>query len=73
MTALPEHVRGEVQRILDGAARGLLAEQMHSDALGTPAGRDVDPVDGGADEGTALGVRQPVVPARDHDGPARAA
>lgn len=43
--------RAEAQRILDGAARRLLAEQVDRDSLGAaPEGGDDGGLDGGADE-----------------------
>ena len=51
---VPADVRAEVQRVLDRAARRVLAEQLDGDAV-LPAPRvDNDPLDGGADEGALL-------------------
>jgi hypothetical protein len=52
---LPPHVRAEVRRILDRAARRLLAEQVDLDSLGTAAGVDVGTLYDGADQGAPLG------------------
>lgn len=73
--SLPPRVRAEVQRILDRAARRLLAEQVDADALGAATGCDGGALDGRPDEGTALVQRQPfpVGAGVDGDGRARAA
>lgn len=54
------HVSAEVQRILDGAARRLLADELNGDAVPSPAGNDNGSCDGGADERSLLAKRQPV-------------
>jgi hypothetical protein len=51
---LPEHVREEVQRILDAAARELLAARLNGDPAGPATGSDSHPVDDGTDEGALL-------------------
>lgn len=50
---LPAHVRAEVQRILEAEARRLLTDQLNGDAIGSAAGRDEYPLDGGADQRAA--------------------
>lgn len=54
VTPLPTRVRGEAQRILDGAARRLLSEKADADTLGTAAGRDGGTLDGRTDERALL-------------------
>ena len=54
MSELPPSVRAEATRILNGAARRLLAERLDGDAVTPASGRYVDTLDDGADEGTAL-------------------
>ena len=75
MADLPPRARAEVQRILDGAARRLLAEQVDLDALDAAAGRDSDAVDGRADQGAAFVQREqvPILERRHGHGGARAA
>ncbi len=46
---LPNAVRLAAERILDGAARRLLAEQVDGDAIGAASGRHVDASHGDAD------------------------
>ena len=57
---LPPRVLAEAERILDGAARRLLAEQMDRDASGTAAGTDNGTVDGRADQCAPLTEAQPI-------------
>ena len=65
MSGMPPAVRAEAQRILNGAARRLLAERLDGDSVIPASGRDVDALDDRADEGTALlEVEQIPVPAR---------
>ncbi len=74
MTHLPPHVRTEVRRILDGAARRLLAEELDGDAVGAATGRDAHSLAGGADERTLLVESESVpVGSGDRHGGARAA
>jgi hypothetical protein len=65
VVTLPEHVRLEVQRILDSAARRILAEQMDADAITTP-GRNGHPLDRGSDQSAPL-VEGEQVPVSDSD------
>src|SRR4051812_27587956 len=71
MSALPSRVQTEVQRILDGAARRLLAEQMDGHAVAAAAGGYVDPLDGRADQRPALIDGQAVPVPRGVDGHGR--
>ena len=75
MADLPPRARAEVQRVLDGAARRLLAEQVDLDALDAAAGRDRDAIDGRADQGAAFVQREqvPILERRHGHGGARAA
>jgi hypothetical protein len=68
-TTLPPHVQAEAQRILDAAARRLLADQMDRDAPGAPARRDGGTVDGGSDQVATLaeGEAVPIVGRVDRD------
>lgn len=52
---IPPAVIAEAQRILDGAARRLLAARLDRDPIGATPGSDVDPVEHGTDEGAPLG------------------
>ena len=65
---LPPHVRVEVQRILDGAARRLLADQLDRDPVRAPARRHHDPSDDGANDSAPLVERQRVPVRRPVDG-----
>lgn len=69
MSDLPPHVRAEVQRILDGAARRLL-EQANRDAAGAGAGINTDLLDDGFDE-AALFLKGESVPVKAGDGDGR--
>ena len=44
----------DAQRILDRAARRLLAARLDGDPVGTPAGADDGPLDDGPDQGSPL-------------------
>ena len=68
MTGLPAHVQAEVQRILDGAARRLLAEQLDRDPAGAATRGDGHTLDNGADEGAPLVNGQPIPVPRGVDG-----
>ena len=70
MADLPSHVRAEVQRVLDCAARRLLADQLDADATGSSASCDSDAGHDGADERTPLveGKPVPVRPGLDEHG-----
>ena len=58
---LPDRARVEVRRILDSAARRLLADKLDGDAIGTlTADGNGRSVDGRADQGAALGEREQV-------------
>ncbi|MEA2551808.1 MAG: hypothetical protein QOE25_1577 [Actinomycetota bacterium] len=57
---LPLRVRQDVQRILDGAARRLLSEQVDSHTLGPSARADSDALDDRADKRASLDERQAV-------------
>jgi hypothetical protein len=66
----------EAERILNGAARRLLAEQLERDAIGTPtAGSNGGALHGGPDQGAPLveGQQVPVRRGVDGDGHRRAA
>ena len=52
-TPLPEHIRTEVQRILDSAARRILAERER-ETLSTTTGTDRDLRNQGLNKGTFL-------------------
>ena len=67
MADLPPGARAEVQRVLDRAARRLLADQLDGDSSGTAAGGDGDALDGGADESASLVQGQPIPVRRDRD------
>ena len=72
---LPTRVRSEVQRILDGAARRLLAHELDSDAISAATGTDDDLVDGRTDECSPL-IKREAIPIRrsvDRDSGPRAA
>jgi|SRR4051812_20525739 hypothetical protein len=66
-SGLPPRVQSEIQRILDAAARRLLAERLDGDPLGTAAGDDDGALDHSADEGALLvdGQLLPVTERRD--------
>ena len=51
---LPMHVEREVRRVLDGAARRLLADQLDGDAIAAASGPDQDALDGRPDQCAAL-------------------
>ena len=70
MADLPPGARAEVQRVLDRAARRLLADQFDVDSTGTAAGGDGDTLNSGADESASLvqGEAIPVSRDRDDDG-----
>jgi hypothetical protein len=62
--SLPAHVHAEVQRILDGAARRLLAEQLDRDTLrATPPGHNRGALHGRTDQGALL-VQGQAIPVR---------
>lgn len=64
----PDALR-DARRVLDGAARRLLAEQLNGDAIGSAAGRNGHRFHDGHDERPALLKRQLVpVPGSDGDG-----
>jgi hypothetical protein len=73
--SLPPHVRAEAQRILDGAARRLLSEQLDRDAIGATARGDSRPLNGGPDQRPPLieGESLPVIGRVDRDSGAEAA
>ena len=75
MPALPPHVLADARRVLDRAARRLLAAQMNGDAFDAPARHDDSTVGDGADQVSLLIDGQPVpVTSRDgHCGHERAA
>jgi hypothetical protein len=54
VTELPTTVAAEVQRILDGTARRLLAAKTNGEPVTALAGRDNAVVDEGADKGAAF-------------------
>lgn len=59
----------EAQRILDAAARRLLAARLDRDAIGTPTGTDDGALDRRPDQGAALVLREQVpIPRADRDG-----
>ena len=65
VSALPKSITSEVQRILDGAARRLLAARLDRDPVAAAAGSDDGPLDDGADERAPLVEGEHVpVPAR---------
>ena len=57
---LPPHVRAEVQRILDRAARRLLAEELDSDPVGAAARADRDTLDRAVNQRSLLAHGQPI-------------
>jgi hypothetical protein len=66
---LPASVLADAQRVLDAAARRLLAARVDGDAIGPAAGSDVGALDDGADESAALLESEQVpVPGRNGDG-----
>jgi hypothetical protein len=67
---LSEAARTEARRILDGAARRLLAEGLDADAIVTAAGSDRRLGDNGANERAALVASKsvPVTRRNDHRG-----
>ena len=73
--SLPPHVRADAQRILDGAARRLLAEKLDRNPIGATARGDLRQIDGGPDQGASLieGESIPVVRRVDRDSGAEAA
>jgi hypothetical protein len=65
---LPAHTQREVRRILDGAARRLLADQLDADTPGATAGHDPDGADRRPDQRSPLVQGEPVpVRRRAHD------
>lgn len=72
---LPDRVRAEAQRILDGAARRLVTDEFDGDALGTASRVHKDAFDDRADQGTPLVEREPLPVGRraDRDDDAAAA
>jgi hypothetical protein len=58
--ALGPRARTEVQRILDGAARRLLAEEIDGDPLRSATARDGDALDDRADQVAPLVEGEPV-------------
>lgn len=54
MSRLPASTATEVQRILDGAARRLLAARLDGDPVGPTTGDDYCLLDDGADQGALL-------------------
>lgn len=69
---LPAANQREVQRILDSAARRLLAKQRDADALPTPARSNAGTGDGGSDKPAFLLKRQPLPVLTHADGESRA-
>ena len=63
---LPEFARAEVQRVLDGAARRLLAARINRDPVGAAARGDRDAVDDCADERAPLVEDEHVPVVRTH-------
>ncbi len=53
MKQMPPHVRAEVQRILDGAARRLLRE-ANANPVNRATGQDVDTIDRRGDDPSLL-------------------
>ena len=51
---MPPRVRGEVERILNGAARRLLDEKLNGDTVSATAGPDGSLLDGSPNQSTAL-------------------
>ena len=68
MSDLPPDARSEVQRILDGAARRLVADELDRDAIGASAGSDQHAGDDGPDQGAPLVERQQLPVGRRADG-----
>lgn len=66
LRAFPPNVQAEVQRILDGEARRLLADELDADSIRSAAGDHDDTLDGRADQRLARLKGQPV-PIRDAD------
>ena len=66
MTELSVRARQDAQRILDAAARRLLAAQLDGDALAATAGSDARLVDNSTDESALLVEGQQVPVARGH-------
>jgi hypothetical protein len=62
--------RAEAQRILDGAARRLLAARLEAQTLGAAPGGDRDPLEDGTDKASALVEREqiPVRPGVNDEG-----
>jgi hypothetical protein len=58
--AVPSRVASEVERILNGAARRLLNEQINGDAIGASTGRDAGSLDSCTDQGALLIDREPI-------------
>lgn len=58
--SLPAHVHAQASRILDGAARRILAEQMNDDTAGAASGVHNRPLHADLNERTALLERKPV-------------
>lgn len=72
MSKLPEHVEREAKRILDGAARRLLAEKLDGNAIGAlPESPNRRRSDRRPNQPSLLGERE-VIPAVDGDGQRRA-
>jgi hypothetical protein len=57
---LPDFVPAEVRRVLDGAARRLLAAQLHGDPIASAARGDTGLVDDRADKSALLVEGEPV-------------
>lgn len=64
MTRPPQHLRSEVQRILDAEARRLLAEEPDLDTLAASSGIDLQGPD-------ATGAGDAALPEQPDSGPAR--
>jgi hypothetical protein len=65
---LPEFVRAEVRRVLDGAARRLLAAELHGDTVTPTAWSDAGLVNDGTDESALLVEGEPIPVAARADG-----
>lgn len=52
--------RADLERVLDGAARRLLSEQLDADSFGSASRTDDYSLDGGTDSRSALGQREPI-------------
>jgi hypothetical protein len=57
---VPPRVQGEVERILNGAARRLLDEKLNGDTVSATAGIDGSLLDGSPNQSTALIEGEPI-------------